>query len=102
MRSVHSEGCSIKKAAREFHNSASSKLEVVKMLKSCAMKVNPADVPPPSQPGSAPQSAPAPVPAVAANPDPEPDVILPPPQQAGHSKYTGGDTSDAVSVSPIP
>ncbi|XP_051807878.1 FK506-binding protein 5-like [Acanthochromis polyacanthus] len=68
------------------------------MPKRSAQKVKPADVPPPSPP--APQPAPAPAPA------PEPDVILPPPppppQQAGPSEDTGGDTSDAVSVSPIP
>ena len=92
-------------AAREFRHSA-CKLEAAKMPKSRAKKVKPADVPPPSPPGPVPQPAPAPAPAVAvADPDPEPDVILPPPpppQQAGHSEDTGGDTSDAVSISPIP
>ena len=89
-------------AAPKFRHSA-SRLEAVKMPKSRAKKVKPADVPPPSPPGPAPQPAPAPA-VAAADLDPESDVILPPPlpQQASHVEDTGGDTSDAVSVCPIP
>ena len=73
-------------AALEFRLST-SRLQAVKMPKHCAQKVMPADVP---SPLTVPQPAPAPA---AADPDPEPDVILPPPpQQAGPSEDTGGDT----------
>ena len=74
------------------------------MPKRLAKKVKPADVPPPPPaPGPAPQTAPAPA-SAAVDPDPEPDIILPPPpsQQTGPLEDTGGDTSDALSVSPIP
>ena len=72
------------------------------MPKRSAQKVKPADVPPTSPSAPQPASALAAAPGVAADPDPEPDVILPLPQQAGPSEDTSDDTSDAVSVSPIP
>ena len=94
--------------ACEFRHST-SRLEAVKMPKYRAQRVKPAYVPPlfPSASGPAPKPAPATAPAaaaaVAADPDPKADVIHPPPppQQAAPSEDTGGDTAEAVSVSPI-